>query len=332
MSERDISYLHIYLEPFNEFLRREDVTDIYVNRPGEIWVETLGGAAERFDAPELTDGMLWRLARQIASITHQGISREHPLLAATLPAGARVQIVAPPATRGPMAIAVRKHVAADLSLDQLHELGAFSRTQSSSQIDPVEAELQRLYEAHDWKSFLRLAVRARKTIVVSGGTSTGKTTFLNALLQEIDPAERLVLIEDTPEMLLRHENAVGLISVRGELGEAQVNADDLLIASLRMRPDRVILGELRGREAFTFLRAINIGHPGSMTTIHADSPAGAIEQLALLVLQSGVSLHRDDIAGFAESAMDIFVQLDRRDGLRSVAEVRWQKAACKQAC
>lgn len=323
MGQGEVSYLHIYLEPFSEFLQRDDVTDVYVNRPGEVWIETLGGAAERFDMPQLTDAHLWRLARQVASISHQGISREHPLLAATLPTGARVQIVAPPATRGPMAIAIRKHVVADLSLDQLHDLGSFTTTRSSDEADPLDAKLQQFYEAHDWRAFLKAAVRARKTIVISGGTSTGKTTFLNALVQEIDPLERLILIEDTPEMLLRHDNAVGLIAARGEMGEARVDANDLLIASLRMRPDRVILGELRGQEAFTFLRAINIGHPGSLTTLHADSPTGAIEQLALLVLQSGVALHRDDIAAFAEAAVDIFVQLERHNGKRSVAQVRW---------
>lgn len=324
MSEANASFLNIFLQPFDEFLQRDDVTDLYVNRQGEVWIEKVGGATERFDVPGLTDALLWRLAWQIASVTHQGISREHPLLAATLPSGARVQIVAPPATRGPMAIAVRKHLAVDFSLDQLEGMGLFSGTRAISAANTVDDDLRKLYLAHDWPSFLKMAVRARKTIVVCGGTSTGKTTFLNALLREIDASERLIIIEDTPELQLHHDNAVGLISVRGELGEAQVSAEDLLIASLRMRPDRVILGELRGREAFTFLRAINIGHPGSLTSIHADSPSGAIEQLAFLVLQSGVNLHHDDVASFAETAVDIFVQLDRRNGQRAVSQIRWK--------
>jgi type IV secretion system protein VirB11 len=108
---------------------------------------------------------------------------------------------------------------------------------------------------------LSRAVNARKTILVSGGTSTGKTTFLNALIREIPTQERLVLIEDNPEVHLRHANAVDFLAARGQLGEGQVSADDLLAASLRMRPDRIILGELRGAEAYTFLRAINTGHP-----------------------------------------------------------------------
>lgn len=324
MTESAASYLHIYLTPFLAQLERPEVTDLYVNRAGEVWVETLGGAAERHEAPAVTEALLWRLARQVASITHQGISREHPLLAARLPDGARVQIIAPPATRGPMAIAIRKHVSANLSLADYQSSGAFAGTRSERG-DEAEEELRRFHEAGDWGRFLGEAVRARKTVLVSGGTSSGKTTFLSALLQEIHPSERLVLIEDTPELVLRHENAVGLVSVRGALGEARVTADDLLVASLRLRPDRIILGELRGSEAFTFLRAINTGHPGSLTTIHADSPKRAVEQLALLVLQSGTQLRYDDVVAYVDRAIDIFVQLDRREGRRRVSQVIWNR-------
>jgi type IV secretion system protein VirB11 len=164
-------------------------------------------------------------------------------------------------------------------------------------------------------------VQGRRNILVSGGTSTGKTTFLNALLAEIPAEERLVLIEDTAELQLRHPNAVGLIAARGELSEARISAEDLLIAALRMRPDRIILGELRGIEAFTFLRAVNTGHPGSMTTIHADTPQRAIEQLALLVLQAGSKLSRDDVRHYVRESVDVFVQLERRSGQRRVSRV-----------
>ena len=323
MADAAVSYLDIYLGPFHEHLARPDVTDIYVNKPGELWVETLGGAAQRVAAPEISEAQLWRLARQIAALTHQGISREHPLLAATLPDGSRIQIVAPPATRGPIALAIRKHVAADLSLTDYQASGAFATTLSGDCKDAADAELEHFHAAGDWANFLAAAVRSRKTIIVSGGTSTGKTTFLNALLKEIDPAERLILIEDTPELLLRQENGIGLIAVRGQMGAAQVTTNDLLAASLRLRPDRIVLGELRGAEAFTFLRAVNTGHPGSVTTIHADSPAHAIEQLALLVLGASAGLRREDIIGYIELAVDIFVQLDRTGGARRVAQVRW---------
>jgi type IV secretion system protein VirB11 len=168
---------------------------------------------------------------------------------------------------------------------------------------------------------LAAAVRARKNILVSGGTSTGKTTFLNALLREVPAGERLILIEDTPELKVNHENAIGLLAARSELGEARVSANDLVAASLRMRPDRIILGELRGEEAFAFLRAINTGHPGSMTTVHADGAERAIEQVVLLVLQAGTQLSRDDVRHYIKSTVDVFVQLERIAGKRRIAEV-----------
>ncbi len=179
----------------------------------------------------------------------------------------------------------------------------------------------RASKKRDVGALLSEAVRQRKTILISGGASTGKTTFLNALLQEIPADERLILIEDTPELRLVHANAVGLIAVRGSLGEAEVTAEDLLIASLRMRPDRIILGEVRGNEAMTFLRAANTGHPGSLCTIHADSPERAIDQLALLVLQTGPRMAWEDITEYVRRSVDFVVQLKRRGGKRVVDSV-----------
>jgi type IV secretion system protein VirB11 len=295
-------------------LVQPDVTDIYINHPGEIWIERLGGGIVREEVPALTEASLWRLARQIASLSHQGINRERPLLAARLPDGSRVQIVAPPATRGPLALAIRRHISANLTLQDYASSGAFDVPD-----DPISDHGTAATD--DRVAMLSDAVRDRKTILISGGTSTGKTTFLGALIREIPAEERLILIEDTPELPIEHANTVGLVAVKGELGEARVNADDLLQASLRMRPDRIILGELRGSESYTFLRAINTGHPGSMTTIHADSPTKAIEQLALIILQSGTRLSREDIVHYVRSTVDIFVQLERRAGRRIIRTI-----------
>ena len=316
-------YLRSYLAPLTGMLARPDVTDIYVNRPGELWIETVGGAIERQEAPALDEATLERLARQIAAVSHQGISRAHPLLSATLPDGARVQIVAPPATRGPMALAIRKHVAADLALADYAAAGAFAQTRARQGLDETDADraLAAQLAAGDIAGMLASAVRARKNILVSGGTSTGKTTFLNALIREIPPDERLILIEDTPELQVQQANVVGLLAARGALGEADVTANDLVAASLRMRPDRIILGELRGEEAFAFLRAVNTGHPGSMTTVHADSAERAVEQIVLLALQAGTQLNRDDVRHYVRTTVDVFVQLARSGGQRHVAEV-----------
>lgn len=316
-------YLRSYLAPLNDMLARPDVTDIYVNRAQEIWVETIGGAIERHEAPGLDEATLARLARQIAALSHQGISREHPLLSATLPDGSRVQMIAPPATRGGMAVAIRKHVTSDLTLDDYVSNGAFEGTKrrTAPEESQVDKALAALLDDGDIAGMLSAAVRARKNILVSGGTSTGKTTFLNALIREIPPEERLIFIEDTPEIHLHHANALGLLAARSELGEARIDMNDLLAASLRMRPDRIILGELRGPEAYAFLRAINTGHPGSMTSVHADSAERAVEQIVLLVLQAGTQLGRDDVRHYVRSTVDVFVQLTRTGGRRRVAEV-----------
>lgn len=313
-------YLDSFLSPLAPYLARADVTDIWINHPGEVWTESVGGGIERSAEAALDAGLLARLARQIAAHSSQGISREQPLLAASLPDGSRVQIAAPPATRGGYIFAIRRHVSADLSLRDWEDADAFADI-ASGQTAFEDERTFRALAGREAAQALRGAVTARRNILVSGGTSTGKTTFLNALLAEVPAHERLILIEDTPELHLRHENAVGLIAARGELSEAEVSAEDLLIAALRMRPDRIILGELRGVEAFTFLRAVNTGHPGSMTTVHADTPQRAVEQLALLVLQAGSRLSRDDVRHYVRESIDVFVQLERREGKRRVSQV-----------
>jgi len=317
-------YLRSCLAPFELLLARADVTDIYVNRPGELWIETLGGAIERFEDPSIGEMTLARLARQLAALTHQGVSRENPLLAATLPDGSRIQVVAPPATRGPLALAIRRQVAASLTLQDYEASDSFSDTRTSAARQGSDRRLAGLISERKFAEALSLAVHSRKNIIVSGGTSTGKTTFLNALLREVPRGERLILIEDTPELAVEHQNVVGLVSVRGELGEARVTTNDLVSASLRMRPDRIILGELRGPEALSFLRAVGSGHPGSMTTIHADSPETAIDQLVMLVLLGGTKLGRSDVRAYVEQSVDIFVQLSREGGRRRVHAMVWR--------
>lgn len=321
-------YLESYLAPLAHLLGRVDVTDVYINAPGEVWVETLGGDTELHQTPELSSVVLTRLARQIAAHSHQGINREHPILSATLPSGERVQIVMPPATRGSVAIAIRKHVSSDLTLKDYVAAGAFGATSAGKAAGDgkLNTQLREHLAAGEMEAVLATAVRGRRNILVSGGTSTGKTTFLNALIQEIPAEERLILIEDTPELKLGRKNSVGLLAARSVLGEASVSAEDLLNASLRMRPDRIILGELRGPEAFTFLRAVNTGHPGSMTTVHADNPDRAIEQIALLVVQGGTRLRREDVLHYVRSTVDVFVQLTRIAGRRSVSEIRLRTA------
>lgn len=310
-------YLDSYLQPLSQWLAQADVTDIFINRPGEVWIEQIGGECTRHPAPFLTRTALDRLARQVAAANAQGINREQPLLAGSLPDGSRIQIVLPPATRGELAIAIRRQVAAGRSLADYTADGSFAKVTFSAGKDAPSPAPEAQADG-DAEAFLRAAVLNRRNVLISGGTSSGKTTLLNALVAEIPPSERLIAIEDTAELALNHENAVGLLAARGDMGEAQIDMEDLLIAALRMRPDRIILGELRGREALTFLRAVNTGHAGSLTTIHADSPERALDQLALLVLQAGIGLSWDDAQRYIRRSLDLVVQLTRKNGVRVI--------------
>jgi type IV secretion system protein VirB11 len=208
-------------------------------------------------------------------------------------------------------MAIRRHRRLDLPLDA-YDTGPLAPAEQGAMPD---AQAQPV-------AFLREAIRQRRTILVSGGTSTGKTTFLNAMLGEIPRHERVVLVEDTPELRLPGENGVGLVAVKGELGEAKVTANELLQAALRLRPDRIVLGELRGAESVSFLRAINTGHPGSFSTIHANSLRGALEQLSLMVMQTGIGLTRTDTIAYAASVIDVLVQLGRDgSGKRGIVQI-----------
>lgn len=312
-------YLAAYLAPFQRWLERDTVTEIIVNRPGEVWIEDASEPGmQRVEAAEIDDRLIQRLAEQVARVSHQGINREHPLLGAMLPAtengaGARVQFCGPPATRKHWAMAIRRHRRLDLPLDA-YDTGPLGAPRTPEMPDPRGQPI----------AYLREAIRQRRTILISGGTSTGKTTFLNAMLKEIPPGQRVVLVEDTPELKLPGENGVSLVAVKGALGEARVTANELLQAALRLRPDRIVLGELRGEESVSFLRAINTGHPGSFSTIHANSIAGALEQLALMVMQTGIGLGRQDTIRYAASVIDVVVQLGRdaqgRRGIIDIAE------------
>jgi type IV secretion system protein VirB11 len=309
-------YLDAYLAPFRAWLDRETVTEILVNRPGEVWIEDAAHPGmQRIVQPAIDDNLLQRLAEQVARISHQGINRQHPLLAATLPSisgqgGARIQLCGPPATRAHWALAIRRHRLVELPLEAYDRGPILPREQA-----PLpDASAQPI-------ACLREAIRRRLTILIAGGTSSGKTTFLNAMLREIPDGERVVLVEDTAELKLPGANGVGLIAVKGELGEAKVSANDLLQAALRLRPDRIVLGELRGTETVSFLRAINTGHPGSFSTIHANSPRGALEQIALMAMQSGIGLTRSETLDYAASVIDLVVQLDRSEGQRGIAAI-----------
>ncbi|OJV13475.1 MAG: P-type DNA transfer ATPase VirB11 [Alphaproteobacteria bacterium 33-17] len=315
--------LETYLTPFNSIFAEEGVSEISVNVPGEVWIEKRGDMRNEV-IPELNLEHLKSLARLVAQSTEQKVSEENPLLSATLPNGFRIQIVFPPACEaGTIAMSIRKGSTERYTFDTYEQRGAFDMTATGEVEDPLDKELADLMQTHKIREFLSKAIKGKKNIIISGGTSTGKTTFTNAALLEIPTEERLITVEDAREVLLpNHKNRVHLLASKGGQGRAKVTTQDLIEACLRLRPDRIIVGELRGAEAFSFLRAINTGHPGSISTLHADTPRMAMEQLKLMVMQAGLGMPPAEIKDYIRSVIDIVVQLKRGSGgRRYISEV-----------
>ena len=328
---KQFPFLDQALERLKPFLSDERDSEISVNRPGELFVERLGVAGmERVVDQQFSAEWIRTLSERVAGSTNQVVNDERPILSASLPTGERFQCVLPPAAPDGGAISIRKQVIHDIGLDIYNSRGAFDDTKVGRQLtlSAAEEQLAAMMKGDvDVLQFLRTAVRSRVSIAVSGGTSTGKSTFLNALLKEVPEEERIVTIEDTRELRPITPNTVALIASKGDQGRAKVTPQELLEASLRMRPDRVMLGELRGEEAFSFLQAINTGHPGSLTTVHANSARDAYDRLALMVLQSGVTLRKQEIIDYLKEVIPVVVQLERlADGRRVVSEIVFTKA------
>mgnify|MGYP000384931042 CR=1 FL=1 len=283
-----IKALETYLLPLERLFSLPNVAEISINQPGEAWVE-IKGEMHREPLPEFDLNHLKSLGRLVAQYTEQMISEERPVLSATLPQGYRIQVIFPPACEPrTVVMSIRKQTIMNMNLDDYEAIGAFQSTVSVEQEDSLNKTLSALLDKGEIKNFLSTAIKGRKNIIISGGTSTGKTTFMNAALKEIPPHERLITAEDAREIDLKwHPNKVHLVASRGGQGRAQVSTQDLIEACLRLRPDRIIVGELRGKEAFSYLRAVNTGHPGSISTLHADNPRLAFEQLVLMVMQIG---------------------------------------------
>ncbi len=320
---RSFEALNVYLKPIMVLLSKDGVNEISVNEPNEAWVERRGDMF-RVNLPGYDSKHLKSLARLIAESTDQKISEETPLLSATLPEGQRVQVVFPPACENHTVIlSIRKKSELAWTLEDYEKMGAFDNTKTEKIIDENNIILSRLLKANRLKDFLYQSILVKKNIIISGGTSTGKTTFTNACLRAIPRIERLISVEDAREIdLENHPNKVHLLASKGGQGLAKVTTQDLIETCLRLRPDRIIVGELRGSEAFSFLRAINTGHPGSISTLHADTPEMAIQQLKLMVMQAGLGMPPDDILSYIKNVVDIVVQLKRGEkGRRYISQI-----------
>jgi type IV secretion system protein VirB11 len=318
-------FLYRALAPLKSFLDDLDVVEISVNRPGQVYVERLGAAHMEFhEIPELTTAEIVNIGERVAASTNQFVSSANPILSAALPTGERIQVVLPPAAPDGGILSIRKQVVSAFTLEDYRDRGSLDEvTVAVGGLSETDEALINQLSRKDIYGFIRTAIVNRVSILISGGTSSGKTTFLNACLKSIDEHERIITLEDTRELFPPHKNAVHLLASRGDQGTAKVTIQSLLEASLRMRPDRLFVGEVRGSEAFAFLRAINTGHPGSMSTVHADTPLGAYEQLAMMVMQSGLSAAypKIDLISYIRQVIPIVIQLRREGGRRGVSEI-----------
>jgi type IV secretion system protein VirB11 len=330
MSDRPHERRHIeaQIAPLAQFLDEPGIYEIVVNRPGEVWIERPDGW-QVHAVPEMTFDRLENLAKVIAAWSRQAIDTQHPILSATLPSNERVQIVLPPAVApNTISMTLRKPSSSCYTLAELQRRDLFASVKRTRDtFKETDAILAAHLGASRTEDFLRVAVKARKNIIISGATGSGKTTLSKALIAEIPADERIITIEDTPELVVPHRNAVQLFYSKGGQGAAKVGPKELLEACLRMRPDRILLQELRDGTAFYYLRNVNSGHPGSITTVHADSATLAFEQLTLLVKESdgGNALDRADIRALLHLMVDIVVQTKRVGGQFRVTEIHFAR-------
>jgi type IV secretion system protein VirB11 len=273
--------LRAFLEPIAGFLRDPGVTEVVVNKPGEVGVECQGKWSF-CESPDLTFDRLDQMGILACYASGREFDGEHPIGLATLPDGQRFTICRPPVTAsGTISVTVRVPSQTVRRIDDEDFDGLVRNANLGPESQSKRTDmLRRLYKSKDWQAFFRLAVQSGKTILATGVTGSGKTTFLRTMLQEIPLHERLVTIEDTNEFgVLPHHNRVSLF-----YGSAGVTAEDTVMLALRQRPDRIIMQELRGSEAFAFMRAMLAGHGGGQTTLHADrGEDAAFEALAVMV-------------------------------------------------
>lgn len=296
------STLEFFLAPLREFLEDDTVTEIMVNGYREVYVERRGKLYET-DARFESEDALVSAITNIAQYVGREIDRDRPILDARLPSGSRVHAVIPPSSRTGTYLTIRKFKRDIFSLEDFVRLGSIS----------AEA-----------KEFLELCVRLKKNIVVAGGTGTGKTTMLNAVSTAVPENERIVVIEDSSELKLAQKHSLYLEAQQADsYGRGGVTIRDLFRASLRMRPDRIIVGEVRGGEALDMVQSMISGHTGSLTTVHATSPRDALVRLETLSLMSDVDIPVYVARAQVASAINVIVQLSRfaDDGSRKVTRV-----------
>ena len=287
--------------PVEQLLTDETVSEVMINGPDDIWVER-EGLLYRTDYRFADESHLRRIINKMVGQVGRRIDESSPMVDARLPDGSRVNAIIPPLSLAGPLVTIRKFHRSRFDLDDLVKIGTLSE----------EAE-----------EFLTYVIQAQLNVLISGGTGSGKTTLLNALSERISDDERIVTIEDAAELQLKQQHVLPLEARPKNIeGEGEVAIRDLLRNSLRMRPDRIIVGEVRGAEALDMLQAMNTGHDGSLSTVHANSPRDALHRVETMVLMAGFDLPVRAIREQVASALELIVHLDRLDdGTRKVVEI-----------
>jgi len=288
-----------FLRPIQTHILDPDVSEIMVNGPEQVFVER-GGYVERVESVALSQKSLMVAVKNIARRLGDDICEEKPILDSRLPDGSRVAAVIPPCSLNGVVLTIRKFNVCHFGIEDFVRIGTLT--------GELAARLKR-------------AVLERQNILISGGTGTGKTTLLNILANFIPDHERIVVIEDTAEIQIRVPNLVRFEARPAQNGLPAITIRDLLKATLRHRPDRILLGEIRGAEAFDLLQLLNTGHSGTLSTVHANSALQAINRFTDCVLQSGLELPYRAIKSNIAHSLNLLVQVERRPGQRFVSEV-----------
>lgn len=295
-------------KPLSHLLKNSSISEILVNRPEEIWVEEHGGL-RRIEDKNISHFFLKNLFQVIANSNKQVLNDRLPLLSGNLFDGTRVQLVIPPASQN-LAMSIRRKTTTNISLADLPD--EFFKIKKTNKREDNQT-LMDLYKKGQWREFIAQSVRLKKNIVVSGGTSSGKTTFLNALIKQIKSDERIITMEDTKELEIQHPNHLSLFAKKGSGSSvSNINMQDLVQASLRLRPDRIIMGEVRGKEILDFISAASTGHEGSMISLHADCPQRAFLRMKQMYKLNNVpSMTDENILEEIHDVVDVIVQLQK---------------------
>jgi pilus assembly protein CpaF len=287
------------LRPLRHLLEDETISEVGINGNGHLWIERNGSLEDILNV-DLSAFNLKFACTTIARVLGDDISSERPLLDSRLPDGSRVAIVFPPVSVNGVTLTIRKFRPVQFTLDELVERGSMPAAVAG---------------------ILRHAVQRRQTILVSGGTGSGKTTLLNAIANLIDSEERIGVIEDTAELRVTAKNVFRFEARRPLPGIPGISIRDLLKASLRHRPDRILVGEVRGGEAWDLIQAINTGHAGSLSTIHANSAHQALSRLATLTLQSDIDIPYRAIQSEIGDLINLVIQVERRKEGRRISQL-----------